>query len=1294
MNHKVIFQTLILLLSLFSWQASAQVNVTGSIAKDGQYSTLAAAFTAIGTSQKDMDIVVTLSGSTAEPAVGAVLNAGTWNSLKIYPTVSGVRITNAAPASFPLITLKGAKNVTIDGRVNATGSIKDLTINCTSNVSYQVNTINFAQNADGNTIQYCFLTGNVTTAAKGIVSFDVGTTGNGNGNNIIKNSTFTGNVDGKPINCIYSSGSTTYPNNGNQILDNDFKDFLSPDVASSGIYLYGSSSTASLNNNWIISGNSFYQTTPLIPTASVAYAAIQIGSGLYTVGGSGHTISNNYIGGSAPHCVGLWEKTNAFDNVFSAIKIYSDKIGSTNTIDNNTIQKFSWANSAGAVWKGIESLGGNVNIGIIAGNTIGDNTTTGSITVTAGAATGNYSGVTGIHISGTAGLVDCQNNKIGSITTANTLTTGNNSLYGIMLANYGYSTVNINNNTIGGSIANSMYCSSPSTTTLQELTGIYCKGRISHTVTNNTISNLTNSNNAATNIKGICVGVSFTHGTVTNNVIHDLICKNTNTDGQYGLASVVGISSNFNGYDLPVFVNGNTIYNLSNDNPAFIGYVTGISFVGGGTPITVNTCSGNFVNGLSVNASATGAHISGILTATGVSTISNNIISLDDNLSVQLSGITEGQANPVGNDSYIYHNTVYIGGTPTSGSAPSYAFYSASTANNRTLKNNLFVNTRTGGTGIHYGMTASATNLTRDFNDYVGVVSPVNDANSLNIDPKFLNAGGTSPTNYMTGYSVSLTGVSGTGVTTDYGNTSRNAGTPKMGAYETGADMDIVVVNGTPLTIDQNVNVANLTINPGANLTLNVGKTLNVTTFNINSNETNGTGTFVDKGTTNIAKANVQQYLTGSLGATYPDGRFWYVSSPVTGATSNTFNALSDGNKLWNYTESIHGYTEITDNTSDLIVGKGYAARLGATATVTLTGNGLKTGDHTFNLTRNEGNDKSGYNLIGNPYPSYLDWQAVTLPAGVMPTIWTRSCSAGGSMGFDTYNSSLQEGASSIGHINVSQYIAPLQAFWVKMASGNATGSFTVNNNLRSLSDQTTSGNKLKAPAFVTQKVLRLQVSNEINSDETVLAFNENASNDFDFYDSPKMTNDNVSIPEIYTLAGTEKVAINGMNNFMVGEQLPLGFTTGSSNTFAIKATDIRNFDTDTRIILKDNVTNTESDLTGGASYSFTSDVISSTSRFSIVFKTKSVTTGINDPSTDKRTLSIFKNVNGQITIVRKDANGEKGLITVCTSAGQKLISVPTTGSVTVLNKAFCSGVYLITLNVAGNVTTKKVVLN
>jgi len=501
----------------------------------------------------------------------------------------------------------------------------------------------------------------------------------------------------------------------------------------------------------------------------------------------------------------------------------------------------------------------------------------------------------------------------------------------------------------------------------------------------------------------------------------------------------------------------------------------------------------------------------------------------------------------------------------------------------------------------------------------------------------------------------------------------------------TGAD--ICVLSGT-LTIDQNISLANVTVYPGAKLILNSGSTLTVTgNFKLNSNAT-GTATFVDanatSGLTVSGSTHVQQYLTGA-GVATPSGRFWYVSSPVSGATSAVFDAAG-ANKLWSYSESTHGYTEIVDNTTSLIVGTGYAARLGANTTVTFTGT-LNSGEKTFTLSRTDGNEKSGYNLIGNPYPSFIDYHAVTLPASVMPSIWTRSCTAGGAMAFDTYNSLTLEGVSGSGK-TVTQHIAPMQAFWVKVASGSTEGTITLTNAMRHVQDVTLTTNLLKAPAVATQQVLRLQVSNGTNSDETVIAFNENALDAFDNYDSPKMSNNNVAIPEIYTFAGTEKVAINGMKNLAT---MPLGFTTGESNTFSIKATEIKGFDVDTKVILKDNLLSTEQDITDGTAYSFTSDVVSSTDRFSVVFKTVSITTGIEATNLN---VNIFKNANGLITVNSTDVIGAEGTVTVCNALGQKLVNTATTGPKTVINKTFSSGVYFVTLNIAGNKTTKKVIIN
>jgi len=1344
MKINYFFLSIILLTGFTSWQVTAQtqVTVTGTTtpASGTQYGTLSAAFSAIGTSQIGKDIVITLSGSTTEQIYGAVLGAGTWNSLKIYPTVSGVVVSNVVSSS-PLITLNGADNVTIDGRVNQTGPA-DMIINKFSldgvgiiyqntagvgytvvptvtlsappsgvtatahavlnsgNLSYVVDdpgygygttpptvtltggtyttaatarastaitsTIDFEKNAEGNTIQYCILEGNAN-ATKGIVYFGSGVTPSntyGNGNNIIQNNLFTSNINGRPYYCVYSPGTGAFPNVGNKIRNNEFKNFMNQGLSSIGIYVSGSAAPAP-NNSWTITGNSFYEEN-LVPTlGGTTFSAIQIGTS-GSLGGTGYTVSNNYIGGSAKECGGVaWTKSNTFDNTFNGISLYLTAGAPASSIQNNTIKNFSWSNSANAAWTALDIRSGDINIGTITGNTIGDNST-GSINYVAGTGTGKVYGIN-INIVGT---VVCQNNTIGSITAGNNTSTGVTDITGIYKSS-GAGNITISNNTIG-STSNSSSINA-TTNGANTVSGINCGGSGTNIINGNTVANLVNSTNVAGSIWALRVSAG------------------TNA------------------------VNGNFMYGLSTPN----------------------------------STAATAANLNGIFISGSTGTYSNNIISLGDNNPNYINGISE--SGTAGQNNNIYFNTVQISGNPTSGTLKSICLYDGANTNTRDYRNNIFSNSRstTGGSNVHYPIyiLASGGTITCDNNDYfksgtggtlgyyggnittLPIVSGVtgNDANSKIDDPYFANAVGTKAVDFITSLAATaLTGVIGTGITTDYAGATRYSA-PKMGAYESSfissavnanglgltASSSLTVLNGGHLTIHDPATLNNITILNGAHLTINGTTILNnisiegggkvantssltVSNFTIKSDETNGTGTYNDyTGTTTInGSIAVKQSLTGA-GGTTPTGRFWYLSSPVTGATSSAFNAQRT-NKLWYYTELTHGYTEITDNTTLLASGKGYTARLGVDTTVTFTGTGLYTGDKTFSLTRNDGNEKSGYNLIGNPYPSFLDWQAVTLPASVMPTIWTRSCSSEGAMGFDTYNSATLEGVSSIGNTNVTQYIAPMQAFWVKVASGNPTGSFTVTNAMRYLEDQTAGTNRLKAPSLAhsAQQVLRLQVSNGTNSDEAIIAFNSNASNDFDKYDSPKMSNDNAAIPEIYTVIGSEKVAINGLEKVKADQQVPLVFTTGESNAFSIKATRAINFDTDTRIMLKDNLLNAEQDLTDGAAYNFTSDAATVTNRFSILFKSASVTTRIYDAMNDKQAILIYKNANNLIAVNLIDANVHEGMISVCNAMGQKLVHIPTIGSSTVINKCFKPGVYFVTVTVGGRNATTKIIIN
>ena len=482
-----------------------------------------------------------------------------------------------------------------------------------------------------------------------------------------------------------------------------------------------------------------------------------------------------------------------------------------------------------------------------------------------------------------------------------------------------------------------------------------------------------------------------------------------------------------------------------------------------------------------------------------------------------------------------------------------------------------------------------------------------------------------------------------------------------------------VSLNGD-ISVSGNFTATKLVLEAGSKLTNNGN--INVNTLNINSDAINGTGTFVDNGTSNIASANIQQYLTA--------GRNWYISCPLASSDGNVITGTT-GNTLFTYDETQNQWATATGFSK----GVGYVVTLGTTAEgiYTFTGGILNTGDQTITgLTRTTNVTESGFNLVGNPYPSYLDWLlASTNSPSLESTIWYRTQNSG-SYFFATYNAS--GGQNTNGG---SQYIPPMQAFWVKVAENQTIGTLAFTNSMRLHMSGT---NRLKAPSVTssTQQVLRLQVSNETNTDETVVYFDQNAEDGLDIYDSRKMANGDL-IPDIFTLVSTNKLAINGLKSLLPNEEIPLGFTTGASNTFTIKATEIKNFDTDTKIILKDNLLNIEQDLTNGSNYSFTSDSTSNSSRFSIVFKS-ALTTNIQNNATEKQAFSIYKNVNNQITINLTGGSSRQGMLTICNTAGQKFINVPTTGSSTVLNTTFSSGVYLVTLNIDGKCSTKKFIIN
>lgn len=496
-----------------------------------------------------------------------------------------------------------------------------------------------------------------------------------------------------------------------------------------------------------------------------------------------------------------------------------------------------------------------------------------------------------------------------------------------------------------------------------------------------------------------------------------------------------------------------------------------------------------------------------------------------------------------------------------------------------------------------------------------------------------------------------------------------------------------------------------LNVEAGDKLTVNNSLT-NEGTFRLLSNS-DGTATLLTHGsiTTNQGTYKVQQYLTGSNNGSTPNGRFWYVSSPLTGALSATFNPASGLNKLWSWDEPTHSYISIPNNTDLLTVGKGYVARMGNTGTVEFSSSVINNGNITLNGLSWTGQThiNRGYNLIGNPYPSYLNWKDVWvdpntgdlrmsgLPYRMRATIWVRSTNST----LYTYNpvsgtyATTNPQPGEIEEPNI-QYIAPMQAFWVETFDPEMNdGSISFNNSYRT--HQITTDHRLRAKAApnTEKQELRLSITDGANTDQTVVQFNPKASDAYDLYDSHKMSLS--GIPQLYTKVGSEVLSINSMGSFANEKIVPLGFSVPQAGSYSIKANQISNFGSGTHVLLVDNAMATVTDLTLEDTYEFTSDKVDSYNRFTIIFRTPGIATEI--PQHEQGSIVVFRNGDNKITVICNEELQFNASVTIYNAAGQAMYNKALSGTATVVDKEFTPGVYIARVYNGKKIVSAKVIV-
>jgi len=484
----------------------------------------------------------------------------------------------------------------------------------------------------------------------------------------------------------------------------------------------------------------------------------------------------------------------------------------------------------------------------------------------------------------------------------------------------------------------------------------------------------------------------------------------------------------------------------------------------------------------------------------------------------------------------------------------------------------------------------------------------------------------------------------------------------------------IQVMAGHELTVDGAETASALTVKAGGRLTLNSGATLTATNLSLKSSASDGTATFKNLGGTLTVSnaATVEQYLAYT--------RNWYISSPVTNAlapSGYTYYRRNEAGSSWNSVSVGAGLTP----------GVGYIA-LPTTAGFPITftsqsGGNLNTGTISIPITyTTSATSNKGRNLIGNPYPCHITWNKAFTDANVSkiePTIWYRtnsSTSNTGGWSFQTYNA-LSDLGSPIGTTGI---IPPMQSFWV-LAKQTTSIAFTN----AMCSHQTNNPLKAVAANASERSILRLQLSNGTTTDEALLVFDKNLSDTCDDYDSPKMMND---AADIYTEANDKKLVINCMKSVKYNMEIPIGFGTLTANDFIIDATEIRNFEAGTQLLLMDKLLSKEVDLSNGATYRFRSEISSpSTDRFSLVLRIPSTETRAD--KTKKLNAQVFVNAKNQVTIVAP----EKATYRIYNTLGQKVTTGETISNHTIVSKPFLPGMYVIRISENGKDFSTKVIL-
>ncbi len=471
----------------------------------------------------------------------------------------------------------------------------------------------------------------------------------------------------------------------------------------------------------------------------------------------------------------------------------------------------------------------------------------------------------------------------------------------------------------------------------------------------------------------------------------------------------------------------------------------------------------------------------------------------------------------------------------------------------------------------------------------------------------------------------------------------------------------------------------NLTIASMGQLTVNASQDLLVNGNITLQSDATGTASLIDNGILLVnGEKNIQRFIA-------KDNSWHLLSAPVANQTiigqfvptscDSTFDfykwdeSIPSNGSVWvNLRQNPTTYNPFFE--TNFIVGQGYlvaySSNYGGSATHSFSGN-LNNGDQLIAVT----NTSNKYNLIGNPYPSAIDWDFAGYTnrdirlKNANPSIWIWN-SASGNYGTFT---------NGMGTNSITNIIAPHQGFFVE---ANTSGSFTIPNSARVHPTQ----NFIKT---VQTNILRLKVTTNSNtfSDELIVHFSDTATANEDVSKWFSMLTE---APSLYSIKNNKNLTINTFPSITNNLIVQLGFKAGVNANYTFTSSGLNSFTNPTYIYLKDLTTNNLMDLNQNPNYTFIATTFENANRFQLIFSISPLS--ISDYRMQPIYIYAYNNfifINGNPNILQ---------IGICNILGQLIKTIDRSNGLLKINMdGHVNGYYIVKVITAENVYTKKVFL-